>query len=310
MTSTRRSASPGARGAHKVQGRPSRRTLSALERTRAFVRSLDESGYWAEWPYLLGFCIVCGQETAFFAEPESVPRESLLCGRCISTSRYRSIARGVLETLAALGVNARSVAELSRHRSARRVSIFDTQTSFSYPPYTAYLIPDLLAGVPWIDLECSRYRPGMRRGDQLGDHVTNQDLEHLTYADKSFDIVITTDVLEHVRLDQQAFAEIARVLKPGGVLLMTVPHTRGQHDTITKVVVHDQARPELDEVIGEPELHGSADPEEQDGVLSYRTYGTDVDERLSSLGFQVEYDCVDRTELGIIGTELFSCRMS
>jgi len=42
--------------------------------------------------------------------------------------------------------------------------------------------------------------------------------EALPYADHSFDAVVCVDVLEHVQDLQQVLAEIARVLKPGGIL--------------------------------------------------------------------------------------------
>ncbi|MDG1678948.1 MAG: bifunctional 2-polyprenyl-6-hydroxyphenol methylase/3-demethylubiquinol 3-O-methyltransferase UbiG [Tateyamaria sp.] len=43
--------------------------------------------------------------------------------------------------------------------------------------------------------------------------------EHMPYSDDTFDIVICVDVLEHVRDLSQVLAEVARVLKPGGLFL-------------------------------------------------------------------------------------------
>ena len=45
----------------------------------------------------------------------------------------------------------------------------------------------------------------------------------LPYADASFDLVCLLDVLEHVQDDRAALASAARLLKPGGRLLITVP---------------------------------------------------------------------------------------
>jgi SAM-dependent methyltransferase len=39
----------------------------------------------------------------------------------------------------------------------------------------------------------------------------------------SFDLILATDIIEHVEDDARALAEIARVLRPGGRLLLTVP---------------------------------------------------------------------------------------
>ncbi len=45
----------------------------------------------------------------------------------------------------------------------------------------------------------------------------------LPYEDASFDIVLISEVLEHVPEDERAIAELVRVLKPGGVAAVTVP---------------------------------------------------------------------------------------
>jgi SAM-dependent methyltransferase len=46
----------------------------------------------------------------------------------------------------------------------------------------------------------------------------------LPYADASFDHVYSVSVLEHVDGDAQALRELARVLRPGGRLVLTLPH--------------------------------------------------------------------------------------
>jgi ubiquinone/menaquinone biosynthesis C-methylase UbiE len=48
-------------------------------------------------------------------------------------------------------------------------------------------------------------------------------VERLPFADGAFDIVTAMDMLEHTDDDLAALAELRRVLKPGGLLLVTVP---------------------------------------------------------------------------------------
>lgn len=45
----------------------------------------------------------------------------------------------------------------------------------------------------------------------------------LPYPDSTFDVVIASEILEHVPQDEEAIAELVRVLKPGGKLAVTVP---------------------------------------------------------------------------------------
>jgi SAM-dependent methyltransferase len=46
----------------------------------------------------------------------------------------------------------------------------------------------------------------------------------LGFADRTFDVIICNQVLEHVPDDRLAFGELRRVLRPGGLLLVGVPN--------------------------------------------------------------------------------------
>ncbi len=49
------------------------------------------------------------------------------------------------------------------------------------------------------------------------------DARCLPFPDASFDRVIAAEVLEHIPEDRRAMAELARVLRPGGTMAVTVP---------------------------------------------------------------------------------------
>jgi len=51
------------------------------------------------------------------------------------------------------------------------------------------------------------------RGDAFG----------LPFADGTFDRIIASEILEHLPADEQAMAELVRVLRPGGLAAVTVP---------------------------------------------------------------------------------------
>jgi GT2 family glycosyltransferase/SAM-dependent methyltransferase/glycosyltransferase involved in cell wall biosynthesis len=256
--------------------------------------------------YLTGKCLVCGKETKFFYEDPSIWRETLNCEHCLATSRYRSIARGILLALKDLkGVECSSLSDIP-NLFKDTLNIYDTQPPFYYGT-CSYPIPDKLKQVKGINVFLSRYNPNLSLGEKLGKGITNQNLESLTFENASLDIVITSDVMEHVRLDELAHSEIYRVLKPGGIYLFTVPHNNESDMTLVRVQV-DPANHDNDLHLLAPEYHGDTNNEAGEGVLSYRVYGRDLVVFLENLGFEVNYFKEDFPELGIMNTELYYCR--
>jgi SAM-dependent methyltransferase len=115
----------------------------------------------------------------------------------------------------------------------------------------------------------------------LGDFkrgVQCQDATRLTYPDCSFDLCTSTEVFEHVADDQAAFGEMHRVLRPGGMLMFTVPI--GNHPTTTR------ARLESGRLVHiEPPEYHSDRLRGAGKVFCYRNYGTDLDTILLARGF-------------------------
>jgi SAM-dependent methyltransferase len=62
----------------------------------------------------------------------------------------------------------------------------------------------------------------LARGRALGDVQVGR-LEELPWEDQTFDLITCLDVIEHVPDDTVALAELRRVCRPGGWLLVTVP---------------------------------------------------------------------------------------
>ncbi|MEZ5321187.1 MAG: class I SAM-dependent methyltransferase [Microthrixaceae bacterium] len=67
----------------------------------------------------------------------------------------------------------------------------------------------------------------MREADEVPPEHEAQavrgDALHLPFADGTFDRIIASEVMEHLGDDAGAMAELTRVLKPGGVMAVTVP---------------------------------------------------------------------------------------
>ena len=111
------------------------------------------------------------------------------------------------------------------------------------------------------------------------DGVRCEDVQRLTYADASFDVITHTEVLEHVPDDSRALVELRRVLRPGGVMLFTVPLHDGVR-TIERARLLDGRVTHL----RPPAYH--RDPLRSGaGILAFRDYGTDIIERVQAAGF-------------------------
>lgn len=133
-----------------------------------------------------------------------------------------------------------------------------------------------------LNYVASDYRAELPLGSLFGP-TRNEDLQNQTFADASFDLVITMDVFEHLPFPEQAFKEIARTLKPGGCHLFTVPCDYKSitvvRATLTKTgeIVHHLP----------PVYHGN--PIDANGSLVYRDWGRDLPDVIrASCGMETE----------------------
>ncbi len=75
------------------------------------------------------------------------------------------------------------------------------------------------------DLDGEVIQKARRNVGHLPDILLAQaDIYALPHPDNCFDAVILSEVLEHIERDVDGLREIYRVLKPGGVVAITVPH--------------------------------------------------------------------------------------
>jgi len=72
-------------------------------------------------------------------------------------------------------------------------------------------------GVVGAMLEADEVPPGTEWGTVNGDAL------HLPFADGSFDVIVASEVLEHLWATEWAMSELVRVLRPGGRIAVTVP---------------------------------------------------------------------------------------
>lgn len=129
--------------------------------------------------------------------------------------------------------------------------------------------------------------------------VRCESLEQLTYSDESFDLIVSSETLEHVPDLSSALREIHRVLRAGGWHLFTVPLFPGTSETFARASRNEDGQVEFR---GTPIHHPGGDW----GYLVYTEFGTDLPERLREAGFEVElaFGPIRDDDLG----QVFCCR--
>lgn len=143
-------------------------------------------------------------------------------------------------------------------------------------------------------LHGSEYALSLRRRLQVStwlwrsgvpEFVQLQDVTALSFPDASMDAVVCQDVLEHVPDFRAALRELARVLKPGGNLVLTVPFYDASLSSRQIARLDGAGGIEFD---GEPEYHG--DPV-SGGVLCYHHFGWDLLDAMRDAGFADAQAC-------------------
>jgi SAM-dependent methyltransferase len=207
----------------------------------------------------IGYCPFCESKTLFLRVDKGT-RENYFCIKCDSWSRKRHVAETVCKVL-----NVTKLSDLSKAHFA----IYNTSVNSFFNRF-------LLNNKSFIR---SEYITTVPFGTQISERLYSQDLERLTFQNNSFDLVITEDVLEHVRNLDLALKEIHRVLKVGGYHVFTVPINLAGNMVIR---IDTSGKEDID--LLPREYHNDGD----NMIVSYRTFGKDTPEVLAQYGFSTE----------------------
>lgn len=224
-----------------------------------------------------GHCSLCRADAGFAVLPDVRARidfrEQFVCDGCGLSARARAVYRA-LETLV----------------PAREAQVFATeQVSYGFC-WLASRYPDAVGSEYFSADRAERLQrtlavmlpdagPGQRT-------LRHEDVTALSFDDGTLDAVVTCDVLEHVPDADAALAEFARVLRPDGVLVLTVPFAADRAESLLRARLAADGRVEH---LVEPEYHG--DPVDPDGILAYHTFGWDLLDRVRGAGFAEAYWC-------------------
>jgi len=153
-----------------------------------------------------GECPVCEKRT-LFVKIGAWLRDHYLCVRCRSIPRQRALIH-------TLDVYIPDWRNMRIHESSPSEGSIFNKFLAECQDYTAsQFYPEIPRGTVYKEFRC-------------------EDLANQTFADESFDLVITQDVFEHLLDPIQSLQEICRTLKPGGVHVFTVPWYFGQKTKI------------------------------------------------------------------------------
>lgn len=108
----------------------------------------------------------------------------------------------------------------------------------------------------------------------------------LSYADNSFDLVLTSETLEHVPDVDRALSEIRRVLRPGGAHLFTIPVIWDRPHSRRCAELHPNGGIRH---LRAASYHGLPDETGSD-MLVFTEFGADIVDQLANAGFRVQVE--------------------
>ncbi len=128
----------------------------------------------------------------------------------------------------------------------------------------------------------SEFMLGQKSGSVFKKHrkkILIEDVTALSFKAKAFDTILSFDVLEHVPNYRKALAEFFRVLKPGGMLILSAPFTFAEQTEARASIMPDGS---IEHHLP-AEYHG--DPFSNEGVLCFQSFGMDLIGLLEAEGF-------------------------
>jgi len=210
-----------------------------------------------------GFCYICNKDVEFRVdyshsfqwEGELTPnyREHLTCSGCGFNNRMRASVHVLEQKIKPKG------------------SIYITEQIT--PLFT--LLRKRIGNVVGSEYLGSKVKYG--QFDKNG--TRNESITKLSFPDRSFDVIMSFDVLEHVPDYANGFIECYRVLNPGGQMQFTVPFTGLKH-SITRAEINQDGKITH---IQPAEYHG--DPVKNEGCLCFHHFGWDLLDSLRAIGF-------------------------
>lgn len=258
--------------------------------TTLFDFELDEiaRAYALEKQTIKGLCNLAATETSFLISSENL-REDVISQASRSINRHRQVVCAI--STAIFGCPHASLAEISAHLNRRNLRVYSAEANSALFQFlNQHLDPNLFT--------CSEFFGEEHQSGSFHHGVLHQDLQQTSFADESFDLILTCEVFEHIPDALSAEKEVVRILKPGGIYCFTVPFLpHNEHDLVLADIAPDGQLRHFEE----PQYHGDPLRPEQ-GILVYRIFSfNDLKQRFEALGCKFNTYRFWSKSLGILG---------
>jgi len=222
-----------------------------------------------------GYCEVCDKKTEFKIERNNpkgttpMYRSTLTCRHCALMNRRRFIAA--------------LLKKLMNGGDIKDVYVYERITQF-YKVMQEQLKNVNLVGSEYLG---SDKKPGeivkkLKVQNKIINDVRHEDALKLSFDDKSFDLVVSQDVFEHVSDINKSLKEAHRVLRNHGCLIIAIPFTFAK-TTVQRAMLKDGKIQNLLPAA----YHGN--PLSKNGALVFFDYGWDFLDMCKSAGFTKAY---------------------
>ncbi len=189
------------------------------------------------WPELIAEWRIAPHEVDYINK-----QQAFACKKCGSNLRSMALARAILRSVGFSGTFQSWVDS----PAAGRLRVLEINGACHLTHFLGRLAGHTLASYPQVDMMA------------------------LPFADRSFDLIVHSDTLEHVPRPVRGLSECRRVLKPGGLCAFTIPII------VDRLTASREGLP--------PSYHGS--PANPGDCLVHTEYGADAWKHLVLAGFE------------------------
>lgn len=264
------------------------------EQSSFFDYALDEitSKYALEKGELPGFCNLSGTATDFAITNPNL-RENIIANSSRSINRYRQMVCAL--SLALFDHPYASLVDITLYINHKNLKVYTAEANSTFFSYLKQnLRPELLFYSEYFG---DKYKSG-----DIINGIPHQDLQATSFEDEAFDIILTTDVFEHIPDALKAEREVVRILKKNGIYCFSVP-VGGYYEKdilLADLDEHGQIR-----YYAEPQYHGDpVRPEE--GILVFRIFSMrELKQRFEDLECRFQSYRFWSKSLGMLGYSNF-----